>query len=164
MKIISSFLILFSILSASANSKVCYQAQNFEVIHAQQKNWAIPVYTNKKESDLNYERLSNVLLKSFPDIRVAFGSHNVRSIASAIATAQSLNLNPKSFEKYIINLFTIGGGLNIAQTKRKKNALNQIGSAIITIRQQNAHSSQACAHFVTSFFGMDRNSMIGHDA
>lgn len=69
-----------------------------ETIEAKQKTWAIPVFTNKFETDANYEECSLELLKGFPHIQVAFGSHNVRSIAYALETAKDLNIPPKSLE------------------------------------------------------------------
>lgn len=71
---------------------------DYETIHAHQKRWPIPVYTNKKESDWNYERCARFLLDNADDIRVAIGSHNVRSIAAAVAYAEELGINPKAIE------------------------------------------------------------------
>lgn len=68
---------------------------DYETIHADQSNWPIPVYTNKAESDWNFERCAEVLLKAFPHIRLAAGSHNVRSLASIMVKAESMGL-PKS--------------------------------------------------------------------
>lgn len=69
-----------------------------ETIDAEQKRWPVPVYLNKAESDSNYEDCTLELLKAFPVIRVAFGSHNVRSIAYALVTAEKLNVPMNAFE------------------------------------------------------------------
>lgn len=69
-----------------------------ETIEAEQKGWSIPVYLNKAESDANYEDCSTELLKAFPAIRVGFGSHNVRSIAHAIVTAEKLGIPKNGIE------------------------------------------------------------------
>lgn len=71
---------------------------DFEVIHAQQKGWPIPVYTNKKESDANYETCCRKLLEAYPHIRVAIGSHNVRSVAAALVMAEELKLDKRAIE------------------------------------------------------------------
>ncbi len=71
---------------------------DYEVIEAEQKRWQVPVYTNKKESDANYEVCADYLLSQFSFIRAAFGSHNVRSIASAIASAEKYNVPKNGFE------------------------------------------------------------------
>ncbi|MCB9026056.1 MAG: bifunctional proline dehydrogenase/L-glutamate gamma-semialdehyde dehydrogenase [Bdellovibrionaceae bacterium] len=68
---------------------------DYEVIHASQMDWPIPVYTNKKESDKNYEDCAQIILKNFPFIRLAVGSHNVRSISACLVMAEEYNI-PKS--------------------------------------------------------------------
>jgi RHH-type transcriptional regulator, proline utilization regulon repressor / proline dehydrogenase / delta 1-pyrroline-5-carboxylate dehydrogenase len=69
-----------------------------ETIEAQQKRWSIPVYTNKAESDANYELCADYLLQNYKFIRAAFGSHNVRSIAAAICSAEKYNVPKNGFE------------------------------------------------------------------
>ena len=56
-----------------------------EVIEAKQKNWPLPVYECKEETDLNFERCVEYLLKNHQFIKTALGSHNVRSLAKAMA-------------------------------------------------------------------------------
>jgi RHH-type proline utilization regulon transcriptional repressor/proline dehydrogenase/delta 1-pyrroline-5-carboxylate dehydrogenase len=69
-----------------------------ETIEAQQRDWPIPVYTIKAESDVNYELCANYLLENYKHIRVALASHNVRSLAAAIVKAEQLGLPKNSFE------------------------------------------------------------------
>lgn len=69
-----------------------------ETIEAKQKNWSIPVYLNKAESDANYELCAHTLLENYAHIRVALASHNVRSIASAIIKADELKLPQNAYE------------------------------------------------------------------
>jgi RHH-type proline utilization regulon transcriptional repressor/proline dehydrogenase/delta 1-pyrroline-5-carboxylate dehydrogenase len=69
-----------------------------EKIEAEQRGWPIPVFTVKAESDANYEACSRLLLDHFQHLRVAFGSHNVRSIAAAIAYAEKQNVPKNGFE------------------------------------------------------------------
>jgi len=64
---------------------------DFETIISDQRHWPIPVYTNKKESDANYENCAETLLKNHSYIKAAFGSHNVRSISAEILMAKKLN-------------------------------------------------------------------------
>jgi RHH-type proline utilization regulon transcriptional repressor/proline dehydrogenase/delta 1-pyrroline-5-carboxylate dehydrogenase len=71
---------------------------DFEVIHAKQKGWEIPVYTNKAESDTNFEVCAKKLIDGYPHIKLALGSHNVRSIAAALVYAQSRELPQKAIE------------------------------------------------------------------
>ncbi|MDX9731707.1 MAG: proline dehydrogenase family protein [Bdellovibrionales bacterium] len=71
---------------------------DFETVFAQQMGWPVPVYTIKKESDANYERCAIMLLEAEQSIRLAVGSHNVRTIAATIAAAERLGVDPRSFE------------------------------------------------------------------
>jgi proline dehydrogenase len=56
-----------------------------EIAEAQQHGWRVPVFTDKAECDRNFEELTRRLLDARPLVRVAIGSHNLRSIAHAIA-------------------------------------------------------------------------------
>src|SRR5262245_32960846 len=71
---------------------------DYETVLARQKGWRIPVYLNKKESDANFELCARKLIDAYPHLRVAIGSHNVRSISAAIAYAKSQGLDPKAIE------------------------------------------------------------------
>ncbi|MCC6137842.1 MAG: proline dehydrogenase family protein, partial [Bdellovibrionaceae bacterium] len=71
---------------------------DYETIGAQQKNWPIPVYTRKPESDVNYEECTKYLLDNVENIHLAIGSHNVRSIAFAMAYAEQKGLPKNAFE------------------------------------------------------------------
>lgn len=56
-----------------------------EVAEARQRGWSVPVFTDKAECDRNFETLTRRLLDARPAVRVAVGSHNLRSLAHAIA-------------------------------------------------------------------------------
>jgi len=71
---------------------------DYETIGAWQKNWNIPVYSDKIESDANFERCTKVLLENAKWISTAIASHNVRSLAYAMATAESLGLAKNALE------------------------------------------------------------------
>jgi RHH-type proline utilization regulon transcriptional repressor/proline dehydrogenase/delta 1-pyrroline-5-carboxylate dehydrogenase len=71
---------------------------DYETVVAAQQGWPVPVFTHKWDTDANYERLTRFLLENATVLRPAFGSHNVRSLAHALATADLLNLPPRSFE------------------------------------------------------------------
>ncbi|MCI0463133.1 MAG: L-glutamate gamma-semialdehyde dehydrogenase [Gemmataceae bacterium] len=71
---------------------------DYETVVAAQQGWPVPVFTVKSETDANYERLTRFLLERQHLLRPAFGSHNVRSLAHAIATAQLMGLPPSSYE------------------------------------------------------------------
>jgi proline dehydrogenase len=56
-----------------------------ELVQAQQHGWQVPVFTDKHECDRNFEALTRELLAARPALRVAIASHNLRSVAHAIA-------------------------------------------------------------------------------
>lgn len=71
---------------------------DFETVFAQQTGWPVPVYTVKRESDANYERCAQILLENHQHIRLAIGSHNVRSIAATLVMAERMGVDPRAFE------------------------------------------------------------------
>lgn len=56
-----------------------------EVIDARQHGWRSPVFEDKAACDRNFEALTRRLLDARPTVRVAIASHNLRSVAHAIA-------------------------------------------------------------------------------
>ena len=56
-----------------------------EIVEARQHGWPAPVYEIKAECDRNFESLTRSLLAARPLVRVAIASHNLRSVAHAIA-------------------------------------------------------------------------------
>jgi len=71
---------------------------DFETIIAQQRDWPVPVWSRKPESDANYEKLTRFLLENTDLITPNFASHNVRSCAHAIAQAERLGIDPRAYE------------------------------------------------------------------
>src|SRR5262245_44724077 len=69
-----------------------------EIAWAKQKGWPVPVFLDKAETDANYERLTRLLLESHDIVDAAFGSHNIRSLAYAIATARQLGVPERGYE------------------------------------------------------------------
>ncbi|MEA2367710.1 MAG: proline dehydrogenase [Thermoleophilaceae bacterium] len=56
-----------------------------EVVEARQHGWRPPVFEHKPDCDRNFEALTRRLIDARPLVRVAIGSHNLRSVAHAIA-------------------------------------------------------------------------------
>ena len=73
-----------------------------EIAWARQKNWPIPVFLDKGETDANYERLSRVLLEAHDVIDTAFGSHNLRSLAHAMVAAKELGVPAHGYEMQML--------------------------------------------------------------
>ena len=60
-----------------------------ETIRAHQKHWPQPVFSRKHETDWNFERLTTLLLTHASLLHPAIASHNIRSLAHALATAEA---------------------------------------------------------------------------
>jgi RHH-type proline utilization regulon transcriptional repressor/proline dehydrogenase/delta 1-pyrroline-5-carboxylate dehydrogenase len=71
---------------------------DYETILSRQQGWPCPVWPHKWETDAAYERGTRFLLENSRWLRPAFGSHNVRSLAHALAAAEALGLPPRGCE------------------------------------------------------------------
>ena len=71
---------------------------DYETVIAAQNHWPVPVFTKKWQSDANFEKLTEFLLANVEWLIPAFGSHNVRSIAHAMAVAERLKVPPRRYE------------------------------------------------------------------
>lgn len=61
-----------------------------EVVEAGQAGWPAPVFTDRATCDRNFELLTRRLLASTDLVRPAIASHNLRSIAHAMAAAETI--------------------------------------------------------------------------
>ncbi len=74
---------------------------DYETIHAEQQGWPVPVWSRKVDTDASFERMAAAFVAATPTrageggVKLALGSHNARSIASALAALEKRNL-PKS--------------------------------------------------------------------
>ncbi len=73
-----------------------------EVILAKQKNWEIPVFTRKYETDANFEKLSVLLLENHQYVSYACASHNIRSISYVVEKARELNVPEEHLEFQVL--------------------------------------------------------------
>ncbi|MEM9005214.1 MAG: L-glutamate gamma-semialdehyde dehydrogenase [Cyanobacteria bacterium P01_F01_bin.86] len=73
-----------------------------ETIHASQENWPLPVYSHKASTDVNFERMTQLLLENHAHLYAAIASHNVRSQAHAIAIARALNIPKRRIELQVL--------------------------------------------------------------
>lgn len=71
---------------------------DYERVINRQKGWPIPVYETKAETDSNFEEMTRLLLDNIDIIRPAIASHNVRSIANAMAYAESRSIPKEGIE------------------------------------------------------------------
>ena len=87
-----------------------------ETIKSLQNHWSQPVYNDKAATDLNYERMTQLLLENHEYLYAAIGSHNVRSQALACAIAETLEIPKRRFEMQV--LYGMGDKLAQALVKR----------------------------------------------
>lgn len=71
---------------------------DYETVLAKQNNWTCPVWQNKNDTDINYEKCLNLLLEHNVYIHTAIATHNPRSIAFAMAMIEQLKLQPQHYE------------------------------------------------------------------
>jgi proline dehydrogenase len=73
-----------------------------EVVAARQHGWESPVFEDKAESDRTFEELTRRLLAARPAVRVAVASHNLRSVAHAVAANRRLGGDDADLELQIL--------------------------------------------------------------
>ncbi|MFQ5413884.1 MAG: proline dehydrogenase family protein [Phycisphaerae bacterium] len=74
-----------------------------------------PVWTDKWASDACYERMTRTLLDHADLVRPAFASHNVRSLAVVLATAEACGVAPNQYEVQM--LYGMGDPLKTAMVR-----------------------------------------------
>ena len=74
-----------------------------ETIAARANGWPSPVWTDKAETDRNYERLTGLLMAAAGAVRPAIASHNVRSIAYAATLARAIGLPADAWEVQVLH-------------------------------------------------------------
>jgi RHH-type proline utilization regulon transcriptional repressor/proline dehydrogenase/delta 1-pyrroline-5-carboxylate dehydrogenase len=73
-----------------------------EIVEARRHGWPAPVFEDKADSDRNFEALSRRLLDARPSVRVAIASHNLRSIAQALAYDRILGGDGRDLEVQVL--------------------------------------------------------------
>lgn len=73
-----------------------------ETIKAHQKDWSVPVYSDKAATDANFEQMTRLLLENHECLDAAIGSHNVRSQAHAMAIVRELNIPRRRVELQVL--------------------------------------------------------------
>jgi RHH-type proline utilization regulon transcriptional repressor/proline dehydrogenase/delta 1-pyrroline-5-carboxylate dehydrogenase len=73
-----------------------------EVVEARQHGWRPPVFEEKADCDRNFEQLTRRLLDARPLVRVAVGSHNLRSVSHAIAYNRATGGEDRDLELQVL--------------------------------------------------------------
>ena len=76
---------------------------DYEVVHARQLGWREPVYLEKWQSDASFERCARFLLEHHQRLRPALASHNVRSLAAALAAAEAYGVPRNGYEVQMLH-------------------------------------------------------------
>lgn len=75
---------------------------DYETVTSVQEGLPTPVFPEKAETDAHYEELTGILFENAEHLRLAFATHNIRSISHAIALADCLKLPRSAFEFQMI--------------------------------------------------------------
>jgi len=73
-----------------------------EVVAARQHGWTPPVFERKADSDRNFEALTRRLLEAWPHVRPAIASHNLRSVAHAVAAYRAAGREDRDLELQVL--------------------------------------------------------------
>jgi len=82
---------------------------DYETIHAEQQGWPVPVWSRKIETDACFERMSRMFIENMPrtanqgGVKLALGSHNVRSIAAALTHVKQQGLPDNAIELQMLH-------------------------------------------------------------
>jgi RHH-type proline utilization regulon transcriptional repressor/proline dehydrogenase/delta 1-pyrroline-5-carboxylate dehydrogenase len=77
---------------------------DYEVVHAEQMGWPVAVWTDKRQTDACFERMTRQFVTAMPrrpgqeGVKLALGSHNVRSIAYTLALLKEHDLPESAVE------------------------------------------------------------------
>ncbi len=77
---------------------------DYETIEAEQMGWPVPVWSRKSETDACFERMTDTFIEAIPEttgqggVKLAMGSHNIRSIAAGLAQLEQRGLPPSAVE------------------------------------------------------------------
>jgi RHH-type proline utilization regulon transcriptional repressor/proline dehydrogenase/delta 1-pyrroline-5-carboxylate dehydrogenase len=73
-----------------------------EHIVAEAAGWPLPVFAEKAHTDANFERCTRYLIDHAGDVRPAIASHNLRSLAHAIAYSRARDQDPTALELQLL--------------------------------------------------------------
>ncbi|MBC24160.1 MAG: 1-pyrroline-5-carboxylate dehydrogenase [Phycisphaerae bacterium] len=82
---------------------------DYETIQAEQEGWPIPVWSHKADTDACFERMTRQFIREMPrstgegGVKLALGSHNARSIATAVGLLKKHDLPTNSIELQMLH-------------------------------------------------------------
>jgi RHH-type proline utilization regulon transcriptional repressor/proline dehydrogenase/delta 1-pyrroline-5-carboxylate dehydrogenase len=75
---------------------------DYEVVEARQHGWTPPVFEEKADSDRNFEMLTRRMLEGWPHVRPVIASHNLRSVAHAVAANRAAGREDRDLELQVL--------------------------------------------------------------
>jgi RHH-type proline utilization regulon transcriptional repressor/proline dehydrogenase/delta 1-pyrroline-5-carboxylate dehydrogenase len=73
-----------------------------EVIVAKQRNWPVPVFTDKSGTDANFEHLARIVIENGDRVKLACASHNIRSISAVAEMAKEAGAAGEQIEFQVL--------------------------------------------------------------
>ena len=95
---------------------------DYETINSERMDWPVPVWSEKRETDANFERMATRIVEAMPrkpgegGVKLATGSHNIRSIAYILALLEKHSLPESAYETQ--KLSGMGDQLRAALSQR----------------------------------------------
>lgn len=86
-----------------------------EIVMAKQRGWEIPVRQVKADTDAAFERMLKTLMIHHRHVVTAVASHNIRSLARAVALAENMKIPKSRFEVQM--LYGMAGEVKRALTR-----------------------------------------------
>jgi RHH-type proline utilization regulon transcriptional repressor/proline dehydrogenase/delta 1-pyrroline-5-carboxylate dehydrogenase len=101
-----------------------------EVVEARQHGWSPPVFEQKADCDRNFEALTRRLLDARPLVRVAVASHNLRSVAHAIAYNRVTGGQDRDLELQVLRGLGDDLGVALAASGMRVRAYCPVGELV----------------------------------
>jgi RHH-type proline utilization regulon transcriptional repressor/proline dehydrogenase/delta 1-pyrroline-5-carboxylate dehydrogenase len=101
-----------------------------ELVQSRQHGWEAPVFEVKADCDRNFEALTQTLVHARPLVRVAIASHNLRSVAHAIALGRIAGGDDRDIEYQVLR--GLGDELQdaLAETGRRVRTYCPVGDLV----------------------------------
>jgi RHH-type transcriptional regulator, proline utilization regulon repressor / proline dehydrogenase / delta 1-pyrroline-5-carboxylate dehydrogenase len=96
---------------------------DYETIHAERMDWPVRVWSDKRDTDATFERMAQRIIECMPrrtgegGVKLATGSHNIRSIAFVLALLEKHGLPESAYEAQ--KLSGMGDQFRFALAQRK---------------------------------------------
>lgn len=104
-----------------------------ELVLAAQHGWEAPVFTDRRSCDRHYEHLTRRLLDARAEglaVRPAIASHNLRSLAHALAYSDRLGLAPGALELQVLRGLGDDTAAAIAALQRRVRVYCPVGDLV----------------------------------